>query len=228
MKDVIVVSAITERRHMIDEYEDQLAAAGIDFHLEPIKLDNGIASITARWRFGFIRAMCERFKSYRRIIFTDAWDVLFFGTKEDLLGKISPFPLVSAERNCWPEENLVDRIPDNGPWRYVNAGMFCGKPSVILGWIEDALRTPDLDMMDQAWFNRRLANRDFAIIPDYRTSIFYTVSYDREDGSLHKRLRGPCNYAYGTYPQFFHFAGPCSSVPFRAMLRTGEPLCASV
>ena len=227
MSDLIVVSAITERRHMIDEYEDQLAAAGIDFHLENIVLPNGIASITARWRLMFLHRMCERFMGYDRIVFTDGWDVLFYGNKADVMAKIPARPMVSAERNCWPEPYLAGKIPATSPWPYVNAGMLSGSPDLILEWISGAEKTDDLGMMDQAWFNRRLAAGDYPVNLDFNTSLFYTVSYDREDASL--RLKGGelWNAFYGSYPQFFHFAGPCSSVPFRAMLRGAtDCLCA--
>jgi hypothetical protein len=226
MKDIIVVSAITERRHMIDEYEDQLAAAGIDFHLEPITLANGIASITARWKFEFMRRMCERFDMYERIVFTDAWDVLFFGTKGELMEKLPEELLVSAERNCWPEPGLPSRF--SRPWCYVNAGMEAGDPMAIYNWCNRSLTMPDLDLMDQAWFNRQLTDISRLRAIDCSTSLFYTVSYDREDCSLRLKNGKLWNSRFDTYPQFFHFAGPCSSVPFRAMLRGAtDSLCAS-
>jgi hypothetical protein len=227
MSDVIVVSAITERRHMIDEYEDQLAAAGIDFHLETVNLADGIGSITARWKLAFMRRMCERFAHFSRIVFTDAWDVLFFGTKEELLAKLPDFPMLGAERNCWPEPGIASNFNSGSPWRFCNAGMLAGCPKQILQWIELALKTPDLDMMEQAWFNRRRANQDLMFRLDVYTSLFYNVSYDREDGALQLRGGRLWNSTFDTFPQFFHFPGPCSSVPFRAMLRTGKPLCAS-
>jgi hypothetical protein len=228
MKDVIVVSAITHRQHMIDEYEDQLAAAGIDFHLETVSLADGIGSITARWKLEFISRMCERFAHFSRIVFTDGWDVLFFGTKEEVAAKIPEHLLISAERNCWPEGHLASQFPSLSPWRYANAGMLSGSPQRLVEWIELAMATPDLEMMEQAWFNRRIVAGDLRITLDHTTELFYTASYDREDGALRPTAHGPWNSRFDTYPQFIHFPGPCSSVPFRAMLRTGKPLCASV
>jgi hypothetical protein len=224
MKDVIVVSAMTERRHMIDEYEDQLAAAGIDHYIHPVTLDNGIVSITARWKFTFVADMCQQFRDYSRIVFTDAWDVLFFGNRWDFYEKLPIDPIISAERNCWPETGVMSNI--DGPWRYFNAGMMGGHPKWLREFAEESLKDPDADLMEQAWLNRK--KLDDSQIIDYRTKVFYTVSYDREDGLLCLRDGKPYNWAHDTYPQLFHFAGPCSSVPFRKMLRTGEPLCASV
>ncbi len=227
MKDVIVVSYTTKRGGMLDEYEDQLAAAGIDFHLEPVVLEDGIVSITARWKFQFIRAMCDRFAEYERIAFTDAWDVLFFGTKDDLLLKIVSWPTFSAERNCWPED-LTSEIVSTSPWRFANAGMLAGSPTSILRWLETPCPAENLDVMEQAWLNRRLADHSFPLQLDETTRLFYTVSCDREDGALRIRGGKPFNARYGTYPQFLHFAGRCSSTPFRAMLRGAtDRLCAS-
>ena len=229
MKDVIVVSAITHRQGMIDEYEDQLAAAGIDYYFHPIALDNGIVSITARWKFKFIREMCEKFSDYERIIFTDAWDVLFYGTKEDLLQKVTVRPVVSTERNCWPEGNLKFKYELKGPWKYCNAGMICGPPIDLRCWVEHelSLNMPNLELMEQMWFNRKVATGTYSFKLDIYVGLFYTVSCDHEDGTLQMKNGRPYNSYSDTYPNFFHFSGKCSSVPFRNMLRTGRPLCIS-
>lgn len=212
---------------MIDEYEDRLAAAEIDFHIEPVTLADGIGSVTARWKFEYMRRMAERFSEYERIVFTDAWDVLFFGSKADLLPQIPANFLVSAERNCWPEGDLAAQIESDSAWKFCNAGMSCGSPERILEWIQGAMKCADLDLMEQVWFNRRLVDGAWPVWLDWGTSIFYTVSYDREAGELGIVDGKLVNTRYDSRPQFFHFAGPCSSVSFRAMLRTGKPLCAS-
>ena len=228
MNDVIVCSYATERAGMLDEYENSLAAAGIDFHLEIVSLPQGIGSVTARWKFEFMARMAEQFSSYQRIIFTDAWDVMFIGGKEELLPKIPEHVLVSAERNCWPEADLADQFSDHTPWRFCNAGMISGHPHAITAWVPWALGTADLDMLEQAWFNRRYADTPTPFVLDETTSLFYTVSFDREGGELQLKFEKPWNSVDDTHPQFFHFAGPCSSVPFRALLRGAIPsLCAS-
>lgn len=224
MRDIIVCSYATHRTGLLDEYESQLEAAGVDFHLCPVTLPDGINSVTARWKFEFIQRMCLVFSDYRRIVFTDAWDVLFSGTKNALRGKIPDYPLVSAERNCWPEVELADKISSGPtPWRFANAGMISGSPYRLSDWVYDALQMPELDIMEQAWLNRRLAehSRDFYFPVDSGTELFYTVS-EGEELPLKVTSRGVYNTATDACPQFFHFSGKCSSVPFRRMLRTGE------
>jgi hypothetical protein len=230
--ELIVISPITRRQGFIDEYEDQLAAAEIEFYPCPIMLDDGIASITARWKINFIRSMCQRFQKYSRLVFTDGWDVLFYGSKQDLVDKLPSGVLVSAERNCWPERDLTESLKTTSRWSYCNPGMLSGSPERLMAWTTQALRMPDLDIMEQAWFNRRADKGDIEIIRDLTTAIFYTVSRDLEDGSLEHNCGLPwgsvCNAKYGTYPHFFHFSGKCPSVPFRAMLRgRTKSLCAS-
>ncbi len=219
MKDVIIVSYLTERRHMIDEYEDQLIHAEIDYHFHPVTLKDGIASVTARWKLDFIVEMASTFYDYKRIVFTDAWDVLFFGTKEELIPKIPEIPIVSAERNCWPENDIENLFTLESPWRFVNAGMIAGNPQHLYRWAKEALLMRELDLIEQAWMNRRVAYKDYPICIDSFTSLFYTVSYDREDGSLRMKNGRLWNSRFDTFPQFFHFAGPCSSLRFRAMMR---------
>lgn len=228
MKDVIVVSYTTKRGGMLDEYEDQLAAADIDFHLEPVVLEDGIVSITAQRKLDFVIDLCKKFEDYARIVFTDAWDVLFYGSKDDLLPKIPSWPMFSAERNCWPEPDLAPKFASTSPWRFANAGMLTGSPAPLTVWAKAVRRIPETELMEQIWLNRRIAEERFPGILDETTGLFYTVSCDREDGALQIRGGKPFNARYGTYPQFLHFSGRCSSTPFRAMLRGAtDRLCAS-
>lgn len=227
VKDVIVVSYATHRAGLLDEYEAQLAAAGIEFHMEPVELPDGINSVTARWKFEFMRRMCERFSDYLRIVFTDAWDILFFGTKAEVIGKPVRF-MISGERNCWPEVDMEDRFTFDSPWRFCNAGVIFGSPYGVIDWCDDALKYGDIHLLEQTWLNRHKAANDISIPINTSTSMSYVVSRDKEDGSLRINDGRLYNSLYGTYPQFFHFSGKCPTEPFRRMLETGEPLCASV
>jgi hypothetical protein len=228
VKDVIVCCYLTHRNGMMDEYDQQLRQAEIDTCFHIVTLPDGINSVTARWKLEYMQEMCDRLQAYSRIVFTDAWDVLFFGTREDLLTKLPACPVVSAERNCWPEPEIAEHLISQTPWRFSNPGLISGGPSELLEWIDDALKTPSLDLMEQAWMNRRLAARDLPFALDGLTYAFYTVSADQEDGALQIKDDQIWNSRFDTYPQFFHFSGKCPSRAFRDTLRTGEPLCVSV
>ena len=223
MKDVIVVSYATHRAGLLDEYEQQLKYAQIDFHLEPVELADGINSVTARWKFEYMWRMCSKFRGYQSIVFTDAWDVLFVGGKEDFLRP--DWVTFAAERNCWPEPGSP--LSDS-PWAFVNAGMCSLAIDTAHKWLREMLHRTDIDILEQAWLNRsRATGCDFFL--DTTTSVFYTVSADKEDGSLVRLGDGRLfNRQFNSFPRFFHFSGKCPTEPFRDMLRTGKPLCASV
>lgn len=219
-KSIIVVAYATHRAGMLDEYEAQLAAADIPFHLEQASpMPQGANSITMRRRIDYMRAMCEKFIDYERIVMTDAFDVLFFGTKQELIDKFPKTFICSAERNCYPEPHLAGIIEGSTAWRYANNGMIAATPTFLYGWCDAAEKIGDLDILDQAWFNRRRAYRDGIYALDVTTELFYVVSSTQEDGALQMRDGRPWNSKTGAFPAWFHFSGKCPDDRFRAMLR---------
>ncbi|HEX5426643.1 MAG TPA: hypothetical protein VFW94_24235 [Candidatus Acidoferrales bacterium] len=219
MKDLIVVAGATHRHGMLDEYEAQLAAAGIDFHLWPLgPLPAGANSINMRRRIDYIRDAAQRFYDYSRIVMTDAWDVIFFGSADELMRKLGSFPTVSGERNCYPEPSLSEKIMGFTPWRFANNGMLYGSPEALLGFCLKAEETSDLNILDQAWFNRRLAEGTRLFEVDCATEIFYVVSSTLENGALEMSKGRPWNSRCGSFPMFFHFSGQCPTDRFRALL----------
>lgn len=219
MNDVIVVAGATHREGFIDEYEKSLNDAGVDFYLhqlEPLAL--GANSITMWKRINYFRAMAEKFYNYKTIFITDAWDVLFFGTKQELIDKAPELFLVSAERNCYPEAHLSSIIQGETPWRYSNNGMIAADPHYLFNWCYAAEEIGDLDILDQAWFNRRRAEDSILTPLDTTTELFYVVSAWLEDGALQIKNGRPWNSRCDTYPNFLHFSGKCPSDGVRKML----------
>lgn len=220
MNDLIVVAGCTHREGFVNEYEQQLKLAGIELYLAPLQnLPAGANSITMERRIEYIRSMATRFRDYAKIIMTDAWDVLFYGDKEEVIAKIPDTLIVSAERNCYPEPHLVPRFESASPWKYANNGMLAGSPEYILNWLGWAEQMPDLGILDQAWFNRRIAEDSACVVLDEKTDLFYVVSSTQEDGSLQMRHGIPYNSRFNTYPNFFHFSGKCPDDRFRAMMK---------
>lgn len=212
MNDVIVVTGCTERKGLIDTYQSQLSRVGVDHVFE--SLPYATSSFNMEKRISYWRSIATRFINYRMVIITDAWDVLFFGDKQDLLAK-SQTVLISAERNCFPGpefgyEDLTDVIKGTTPWRYSNPGMVAANPRYLLEWLRKAERTKDLAISDQAWCNRRLVDGMCPIPLDEFTNLFYVISYSDgrlEDGVLQAKNGRPWNSKCDTYPNFFHFAG---------------------
>lgn len=225
MNDVIVVTGATHRDGMLDEYEQQLANAGIDFHIEPFgPLPNGANSVTIRARVNLLREAAQRFHDYSRMVVTDAWDVLFYGTKDALLARIPDTLVISAERNCYPEPHLAPLFTSTSPWRFVNAGLYAGTPQYIFDWCQRVEEKGEHTILDQAWLNRRKSEGSDLVPLDENTDLFYTVSSTQEDGSLMMHDGRPWNAHTGSHPLFFHFSGKCPTESFREMLVNGTPL----
>lgn len=224
MNDVIVVAGATHRAGFLDEYEKQLSDAGIRFHLEPLSsLPAGANSITMRRRIEYIRSVASNFSDFARIIMTDAWDVLFIGTEDELLNKVGSCVCVSAERNCYPEPQYADAIKkvseEFDRWIYCNNGMLSGHPDHLLEFCTKAEGLGDLDILDQAWFNRRRAEDSPLFEVDVLTDVFYVVSATQEDGMMQMKSGRPWNSLCDSFPNFFHFSGKCPDDRFRALLR---------
>lgn len=221
MKDVIIVAGATHRAGMVDEYQRQVESAGIDFHLWALPpLPMGANSIHMQARIDYWRAVANYHKDYKTVYITDAWDVLFYGTKKELGIRSTDTMLISAERNCYPEPQLSGKITHHSPWRYANNGMIAANPHYLLDWLEKAEQIGDLGILDQAWFNRRLAeNRTDFISLDYVTRLFYVVSATLEDGSLVGADGRPYNKMMGTSPCFLHFSGQTNPESTKIMLK---------
>lgn len=208
LKDVIVIAGYTYRNGLLVAYEKQLADAEIEFCFE--MMPNATSNFDMEKRIAYWRELALRFSDYEQIVVTDAWDVLFFGTKEDLLSKPKTM-MISAERHCfpgpqWGEEDFTDVIKGPTKWRYSNPGMLVANPSALLEWLDVAAKSENC-WSDQAWFNRRLADGTVPVSLDATTELFYVVSSVAEDEALQLKDGRFWNSTCDTYPNFFHFAG---------------------
>jgi hypothetical protein len=217
MNDAIVVAPYTHREGLLEEYEAQLAAADVPFHLERIDLPGGANGFTVAKRAQFLRKMAENFIDYKVIYATDAFDVLFFGTKEELLHKAPQVFTCGAERNCYPEPHLAERISGDTPWCFCNAGLIGCHPYALLNWCNRVESGPEIDLLDQAWLNRRLADQSSLVSIDSYTDLFYVVSSE-EDGSLEIKSGRLWNSRCDSFPSFFHFSGKCPTDRIRSIL----------
>lgn len=232
MKDVMVVSTCTHKAGLVDVYEQQLRLAGIDTGFECGPMPKATAYFSMQERINYWRNIVDKYNEYKMIVITDAWDVMFFGTKEEVMSKLQTF-IISSERNCAPEDHYAGQIVSDKPCRYANPGMMACSPIGFLKWTDKAEPLGDLNFhlssgSDQAWFNRRLANKvDPEITPlDDTTSLFYVVSWSSghlEDGSLKIKNGRLWNSAFDTYPNFFHFAGHGNCEPLRILPGEGDP-----
>lgn len=206
MPDLQVITFCTRRAGLIAQYEEQLSRAGIAFHVESLAgMQNGdFGSLGAR--LTNCRRLVEKFKDSSKIVFTDAWDVLFYGTAEEVYEKI-PIDrvLIAAERNCWPDTYMAPYYPGKSVWRFVNGGLQAGTPEQLMQWIDGVEKHPCYHpgYIDQHWMNLRLLDGSFPIPLDTETNLFYCMV--GEAGELLCKDARPINSITGTRPNFIHF-----------------------
>ena len=225
-KGIIVVGGATHHDYLMGEYQNQLIAAGVPHHFEAVDpMPGGPNSMTMERKISFVRSMARKFDDYQRIVISDAFDVLFYGSLEGLIDKVPETVLISAERNCYPEPHLAIEFVSSSPWRFVNAGLMSGSPDALIEWSDSiSMAAYELHLLDQMWLNRRAAESSPFVKLDEETEIFYTVSSTQEDGELRLWKDRPFNMATGYFPSFFHFSGRCSTDGFRNLLVNGTPL----
>ena len=220
-EEIVVVLGMSRPAGLFDHYLGQLLAAGIPVHIEPLngELANGNLG-DLNLRIEFMWRILAAVRHYRKLVLTDAWDMLFYGTRKELVAKVPDHGMVlCAERVCWPEPDLAASFPDTGtPWRYVNGGAIAGDFDSLIEWTTwlDQYKEEYGTFVDQRLFNRRRAAGDSMTPIDSKTELFYTMT--QENGELVKRDGRPYNLVTGEAPAFIHFCAKTSPDPFFEMM----------
>ncbi len=213
MKDLLVIVGCTRENGLLPLYRQQLTDAGIDLHVENFSNIPGIErGGELGWAVQQQRRLVEKFLDYEKLVITDAWDVVFYGTKEDVLKKIPEDKvLLGAERNCYPDPSLAGRMPGTTPWRYVNGGMSAGTPENYLRWFEKLERHPWFvpGCLNQAFYNELRAQGSELTPIDEQTELFYCFFLEVNELQWENGL--PVNTVLGTRPNFLHFNGKWES-----------------
>lgn len=209
MNDLIVIAAASCEGGTLPLYRKQLADAGIDFHVEDISgMSIPPLGGNSEIKTNGMIDLSRRFSHYKKIIFTDAFDMCFFGNKDETISKIpEDYVLWAAEKNCYPDQAIAPRIPDRGPHRFGNGGFLCGTPDAMIAWAEKLRVYPGYNgnVLDQQYLNISLADNDDFVRIDHQTNICFCLyggysELEFENGK-------PVNTMYGTHPQFIHANG---------------------
>ncbi|MDE2105683.1 MAG: hypothetical protein KGL39_51120, partial [Patescibacteria group bacterium] len=202
---VLVILGASRSNKLMPRYLDQLQAGGINFHVESLPELTSSSDGTLGWCVRKWMDFAERFERYERLVLTDAWDVLFFGDRDELCWKLSlfaPHVLFASEKNCYPEGFLADKIKGEGPHKFVNGGMLTASPDELWRWCREVERHSEYEprMIGQQWMNRRLAEQSPLARIDSQTQLFFCLfgGYDElefENGRMVNRM-------YGTRPLF--------------------------
>lgn len=191
-------------------YLDQLRAAGIESHiytLRDIPTEGGIP-----WPLWYYikcyREIVNEFQRYERLIITNAWDVTFYGNREDVIRKIPmDLCLVGAGRESWPDCSLRDRTPGDTPWKFSNGGLTAGTPENILKMVDALEKHPRYEpgMWDQGMLNIVLAYGPKLFHLDSRTELFFCLFDGYSELDFERGM--PVNTLCGTRPCFIHANG---------------------
>ncbi len=208
MRDLIVVMGASSLQGTMSEYLSQLSAAKIHTYVHPIDSNrpNLNSGGTLGGKINDFRMLASQFSCYENIIFSDAWDVTFFGTREDVIRKIPhSYVLQAAEKNQFPILSFGGW--HGSPWRYVNGGLTAARTSVLLQWLDDLEKVEFYQegMNDQAFFNELIATDSRLCRIDSKTDLFFCVSGGREELIFQDGL--PFNTYWETWPNFIHCNG---------------------
>jgi hypothetical protein len=154
------------------------------------------------------RDWAARFTDYENLVISDAFDVLFYGTIDEVVSKIpTDNVLLAAERNCYPDPTIASRCTGDTPWRYVNGGLTAGTPARILEWMDALESCPYYhpQALDQQVLNMLRADNSPLTPIDSHTELFYCAFID--EGELGAENGMPLNKLCGTHPNFIHFNG---------------------
>lgn len=156
------------------------------------------------------------------ILFVDGYDVLFTGTKDEIIKKYKILEMqngkcivFSSENVCWPDSTLSDKYPkfEDTQYKYLNSGTYIGSVKTFKDILSKSLYNitdTDLKKMDDQLFftNLYLANSSKKIIVlDHYNTIFNCISGREGDLEYHSLEKKWYNKNTQTYPLIFHGNG---------------------
>ena len=210
MPDLLVVMGATKVRGTMNLYMRQLSDAGIEVYARDISgLD---APFNLGMKIEYMRWAGSMFSHYEKLVLSDSFDVTFHVFRNSVLRKIPDDGVLwAAEKNCYPDKSIEDRIPNVGPRRFANGGLLCGTPRAIVEWANAAQSHPGYraDMLDQEFLNERLAESSPLCRIDSRAEIFCCLYGGYEELEFNNGI--PRNRDTGTSPNFLHANGNWSS-----------------
>ena len=208
--DLLVVMGASCTAGSMPVYLKQLEDAKIDYYVKPLNpSDVGGSGGDLAYKVRTIREFANQFNYYERIVMTDAFDVTLFCDDRDRLIQRIPTDHVlwAAEKNCYPDPSIADKIPDRGLHRFANGGMLCGSPASLLDWCARAEVHPMYvcNGLDQYFYNLLLSANDPLMVIDHQTELFFCLFRGYPELEFEKGY--PVNTTYGTRPSFIHANG---------------------
>ena len=141
------------------------------------------------------------------VLFTDAYDVAYFGTQSDILSTYNSFakPIVfGGEKHCNPDPIRKHDYPDTtSEFPYLNSGLFIGKVWALRQCMQGYAYNDAHD--DQRyWTSKYLQHQDLITIDRGARMFLNTVDIDMNMFQIDNHRVRYRNY----YPIFVHVNGP--------------------
>lgn len=161
------------------------------------------------------------------LIVSDAYDVMFAAHPDAVAERWGGGDdvMFNAERGLFPRGDLVHAFPECGtPFRFLNSGLFIGKPGNILAMLEgmnlDELRDDEqakdefhgaavgqwVNTNDQGWYQVAFAAHVVPMVLDTKCEVFQALSACSLD-EFDIRADGITNKLTGTNPLVVHANG---------------------
>ena len=158
-------------------------------------------------------ALEELSKNYTHVLWTDGFDTLVCGTRQDFDSRYEslgePPLILSAEKNCFPRAELAQQypVPENGsPWRYICAGGWMANIEYIIPKLDLMLNDPCIDDQE-VWTRTFLAGSLPGAVIDSGCRIFQSFWGTGDDEVSVDGHRGLINSTMLSAPLVLHWNG---------------------
>jgi hypothetical protein len=144
------------------------------------------------------------------ILFSDSYDVINLSSKDEIIEKYNKFGtdniLFSAEKTCWPNEDLSIFYPKtNSSYKYLNSGGFIGKAIDIFNMINSFHLNDSSD--DQLFYTKLFLSKKYKIVLDIYCVIFQTLNFSLNDVVIDYYEKRIFNKGTNTIPCLIHGNG---------------------
>lgn len=151
------------------------------------------------------------------LLFVDAFDVLIFGTGEEILGRFEELErransslFFNAEEYCFPRfDGLCDPAtypPSPFRWRFLNSGVIIGRGHTVKAMLRDPVPNVIRDG-DQTWYQRRFRSPERDMLLDTSCFLICAVTGATEENGVLLQGRRISLPETGTSPLIVHFVG---------------------
>ena len=150
------------------------------------------------------------------LIFPDAWDTFFLGTKEEILGLgLEDAITLPAGKMCWPDPSRASEYPETkSEWKYINSNPLIGLGSRLSealewGWKRFPLRDDQEYVFEERfltdlYFSRARKRFNIKLDTECRVTQLYERSKPKE---LYLHEGRIINMFHRTKPIFLHANG---------------------